>query len=87
MSGFNSLNPDEKELALKHPLQAIKVYDCASKATNATIEYYGTNGWQDNSDAFRHCCWFNKEQILPHTYDSMIVNFKFLIKAAPKLFD
>lgn len=57
VSGFNSLNPAEKELALKHPLQAIKVYDCASKATNATIEYYGTNGWQDNSDAFRHCCW------------------------------
>ncbi len=57
VSGFNSLNPAEKELALKHPLQAIKVYDCASKATNATIEYYGTNGWQNNSDAFRHCCW------------------------------
>ena len=57
VSGFNSLNPAEKELALKHPLQAIKVYDCAKKATNATIEYYGTNGWQNNSDAFRHCCW------------------------------
>lgn len=57
VSGFNSLNSAEKKLALKHPLQAIKVYDCASKATNATIEYYGTNGWQNNSDAFRHCCW------------------------------
>lgn len=55
--GYNNLNPAEKELLLKHPLQAIKVFDCANKATNATIEYYGTNGWQDNSDAFRHCCW------------------------------
>ncbi|MDE5977846.1 MAG: hypothetical protein K2G70_05225 [Turicibacter sp.] len=44
VSGFNNLNPAEKELALKHPLQAIKVYDCANKATNATIEYYGING-------------------------------------------
>lgn len=55
--GYNNLNPAERELLLKHPLQAIKVFDCANKATDATIEYYGTNGWQDNSDAFRHCCW------------------------------
>lgn len=55
--GFNNLNPAEKELVLKYPLQAIKVYNCANKATEATIEYYGINGWQDNSDAFRHCCW------------------------------
>lgn len=55
--GFSSLNSTERELALKYPLQAIKVYNCASKATDATIAYYDTNGWQDNSDAFRHCCW------------------------------
>ena len=57
LPGFSSLNSTERELVLKHPIQAIKVYQCASKATDATIEYYGTNGWQDNSDAFRHCCW------------------------------
>lgn len=55
--GYNNLNPAEQALLLKHPLQAIQVFNCANKATDATIEYYGTNGWQDNSDAFRHCCW------------------------------
>lgn len=55
--GFNNLNPAERELLLKHPLQAIQVFNCANKATDATVEYYGTNGWQDNSDAFRHCSW------------------------------
>lgn len=55
--GFGNLNSTERELALKHPIQAVTVYNCANKATDATIAYYGTNGWQDNSDAFRHCCW------------------------------
>lgn len=55
--GYNNLNPAEKDLLLKHPLQAIHVFNCANKATDATIEYYNINGWQDNSDAFRHCCW------------------------------
>lgn len=49
--GYGSLNAAERELALKHPVQAVKVYNCANKATDATIAYYGTNGWQDNSDA------------------------------------
>lgn len=55
--GYGSLNSAERELVLKHPIQAVKVFNCANKATDATIAYYGTNGWQDNSDAFRHCCW------------------------------
>lgn len=55
--GYGNLNSAERELALKHPIQAVTVYDCANKATDATIAYYGKNGWQDNSDAFRHCCW------------------------------
>ena len=55
--GYGNLNSAERELALKHPIQAVTVYNCANKATDATIAYYGTNGWQDNSDAFRHCCW------------------------------
>ena len=57
LPGYNNLNSEERALALKHPIQAVKVYNCASKATDATIAYYGINGWQDNSDAFRHCCW------------------------------
>ncbi len=55
--GYDNLNPAEKELLKEHPLQAIQVFNCANNATDATIEYYGTNGWQNNSDAFRHCCW------------------------------
>lgn len=57
LPGYNNLNKEEKKLAKKHPLQAVKVYLCAEKATNLTIDYYGINGYQDNSDAFRHCCW------------------------------
>lgn len=55
--GYNNLNSAEQKLLLKHPVQAVKVFDCANKTTDATIEYYGISGWQDNSDAFRHCCW------------------------------
>ena len=55
--GFSSLNDAERKLALQHPVQAVTVYDCSTKATNATVSYYGINGWQDNSDAFRHCTW------------------------------
>lgn len=55
--GYNNLNAAERELLKEHPIQAVKVFDCANKATSATIEYYGSSGWQDNSDAFRHCCW------------------------------
>lgn len=55
--GYNSLNPAERKLALKHPVQAVKVYNAGNTATSKTIEVYGKNGWQDNSDAFRHCLW------------------------------
>jgi hypothetical protein len=33
------------------------VNNAAKTATNKTIEIYGKNGYQDNSDAFRHCLW------------------------------
>lgn len=55
--GYNNLNEAERKLVLKHPIQAIKVFDCANKAQDATVEYYGSSNWQDNSDAFRHCAW------------------------------
>lgn len=41
----------------KHPVQATKVFTTAQSATDYTISTYGKNGWQDNSDAFRHCLW------------------------------
>lgn len=55
--GFSSLNETERKLAAQNPVQAVLVYNCSTKALDATIEYYGTNGYQDNSDAFRHCLW------------------------------
>lgn len=55
--GYNNLNPAEKELVKKHPVQATKVFTAAQSATNHTVSTYGKNGWQDNSDAFRHCLW------------------------------
>lgn len=55
--GYGSLNSVERDLALKHPSQAITVYNCANDAVSATLEYYGESGYQNNSDAFRHCCW------------------------------
>lgn len=57
LPGYGSLNPAERKLALEHPVQAVKVYNAGKTATNKTIEVYGQNGWQDNSDAFRHCLW------------------------------
>lgn len=55
--GYNNLNSAEKELVKKHPVQATKVFTAAQSATDYTIKTYGKNGFQDNSDAFRHCLW------------------------------
>lgn len=55
--GYKDLNEKERELALKHPVEAVKVYNASKTATSQTIEVYGQNGYQDNSDAFRHCLW------------------------------
>lgn len=57
LPGYGNLNEAERKLALAHPAQAVKVYQAATTATNKTISVYGYNGWQDNSDAFRHCLW------------------------------
>ena len=57
LPGYGNLNEEERKLALAHPVQAVKVYQAGTTATNKTIEVYGHNGWQDNSDAFRHCLW------------------------------
>lgn len=57
LPGYNNLNPVERVLAVQHPIQAVKVYNAANTSTSKTNEIYGKNGWQDNSDAFRHCLW------------------------------
>lgn len=57
LPGYGKLNAVERKLALAHPVQAVKVYNASKVATAKTIEVYGYNGWQDNSDAFRHCLW------------------------------
>lgn len=57
LPGYGNLNAAERKLALRHPVQAVKVYNASKTATAKTKEVYGYNGWQDNSDAFRHCLW------------------------------
>lgn len=57
LPGYSNLNSAERNLALQHPIQAVKVYNAANTSTSKTNEVYGKNGWQDNSDAFRHCLW------------------------------
>lgn len=57
LPGYNNLNSQEKKLAKQSPTKAVSVYSCASTATNKTISIYGRNGYQDNTDAFRHGYW------------------------------
>ena len=57
LPGIKDLNSKERDLASKHPVQAVKVYNASKSATNHTLEVFGYNGWQNNSDAFRHCLW------------------------------
>lgn len=57
LPGYNSLNYTERKLAVAHPFQAVKVYNAANTATEKTIDVYGYNGEDDNSDAFRHTIW------------------------------
>lgn len=54
---YNKLNSKERSLAKSHPLQAVQVYNASQTAVSKTILVYGKNGFQDNSDAFRHCIW------------------------------
>lgn len=57
LPGYNKLNSKERELAKKNPVHATLVYSSATKANNSTENAYGYNGYQDNSDAFRHVSW------------------------------
>ncbi|MCI7402280.1 MAG: leucine-rich repeat protein, partial [Christensenella sp.] len=54
---FNDLTQEEQDLALQHPIAAIKVNECKNYAISKAQEYYTSNGWRNSHDAFRHACW------------------------------
>lgn len=47
----------EKDLISKYPMDALKVYRLKFTATESTKRIFGRNGWNDESDAFRHFLW------------------------------
>lgn len=51
------LTDAEKELVLDHPFAAIEVAVAKSRAENYTVDYFGINGHNDKSDAYRHSIW------------------------------
>lgn len=57
LPGYDNLNSEEKKLVNENPVIAVAVYAWADEATTRTINMYGRNGADDNSDAFRHGCW------------------------------
>lgn len=57
LPGYSNLNKKEKALAKENPVVAVAAYAWADEATTRTVKMYGKNGFQDNSDAFRHGCW------------------------------
>ena len=51
------LTDAEKALVLDHPFKAIEVNIAKGRAEDYTVEYFGNNGHNDKSDAFRHSIW------------------------------
>ena len=51
------LTKPDKDLIGKHPKDAVFVYLAKIDAENATERIFGTNGWNDEADAFRHFMW------------------------------
>lgn len=54
---WNQLGPTEKKLVKNHPYAAFQVYQSKERAFETTKKYFGHNGRNDKSDAFRHCYW------------------------------
>lgn len=52
-----ALNPDERVLYNESPSKGLTAMKCGATATNATVDEYGINGHNDDSDAFRHAYW------------------------------
>ncbi|MSS62751.1 DUF6973 domain-containing protein [Velocimicrobium porci] len=61
------LNAEEKSLFAKHPTKGLYALSSAKTSMNYTSMYFKTNGYQDNSDAFRHSFW---QALVAHTYEN-----------------
>ena len=58
-AGYNELTPIEKDLAMKHPISALKVHKARNIADQYTQERYGAD-WEhgyNEANAFRHAMW------------------------------
>ena len=51
------LTKADKDLIAKHPKEALWVFLSKIDAEKATARIFGTNGWNNEADAFRHFMW------------------------------
>jgi len=54
---YPGLNSTERKLIARYPVEAIKVYFAKRDAENATERMFGSDGVDDETDAFRHFMW------------------------------
>jgi hypothetical protein len=54
---YPGLNSTERKLVARYPVEAIKVYYAKRDAENATERMFGSDGVDDETDAFRHFMW------------------------------
>ncbi len=54
---YNNLTPQEQIYFISHPHHILAIKKSKEKAFAETIQYFGVNGRNDKSDAFRHCFW------------------------------
>lgn len=54
---INKINDEEAKLILLNPTSTIDVYHAKKESESKTIELYGSNLSDSNSDAFRHAYW------------------------------
>lgn len=54
---YHHLTPRERQFIKAHPIDAMTIQDDTEKAYLETAKWFGFNGRNDRSDAFRHCFW------------------------------
>lgn len=54
---WNRLTPAERELVIRNPVKAYNTKGDKENAERTTVVLFGENGYQNRSDAFRHCYW------------------------------
>lgn len=54
---FKQLTPQEQRYITAHPHHAFAIKSAKEAAFEETKKRFGSNGRNDNSDAFRHCLW------------------------------